>query len=288
MAEKQIQNLLKIEDKSDSNKIISTKLSPKEAINCLIKGIDINLSLYKGKEEKLDLLDKALDSHNGNAIIMTVLHLNRTIKSSIFNYELSKRSLAADHYIFYLRQNQKIDLLIDTLSMLGRHEESAITAYSHSINCSTIETKIKNLKNCLRNHFSSGGNDILFWRDFIAEEITLLEQQLPIEFDDKRQERNALNPVFERIPRTPVTDCSVISTLYYCCLYHYSLSENHLASPKAISKNYQLSQKQFIWTALSALAKCQQWSDIDSLFEYKVIKYIFINCFIFYSNFFCI
>ena len=270
MAEKHIQNLLRNEEKSVSIQSISDNLSPKEAISHLSKGFDINLSQFKGKNEKLELLDEAIDSHNGNAITIAVLHLNRTIKASIFNQELKKRSLAADHYIFYLKENQRTNELIDVLSMLNRHEEAAITAYTQAISCSNVETKIYNLKNCLRNHFSTGGNEIVFWRDFIAEEISLLEQQLPIEADDKRQERNALNSLFEQIPRTPITDTPVISTLYYCCLYHYSLPENHLASPKAISKTFQLSQKQFIWTALSALALCKQWTQIDALFEYKV------------------
>ena len=276
MAKKQIRDLLTAGESTSSNRVIATKLIPKEAIDCLSRGIEINLSLYKGKEEKLQLVDEAVNRNDGNAIITTVLHLNRTIKPSIFNYELSKRSVAADHYIFYLKENQRTDQLIDTLSMLGRHEEAAITAYNQAISCSNVDTKIHNLKNCLRNHFSTGGNEISFWRDLIAEQISLLEQQLPIEADDKRQELNALNPLFLEIPRKPLPDCSVISTLHYCCLYHYSLPENHLASPKAICKTYQLNQKQFVWTALNAMASAKRWTEIDTLFEYKV-KYYFRN-----------
>ncbi|CAG2161178.1 unnamed protein product [Oppiella nova] len=248
---------------------VGSKRSPQHVINSLSKGIDIDLHEYKGKEDKLELLDTALHTNEGNAIISVVLHLKRTTKDSIFNYELSRRSLAADHYLFYLRQNKRMTELVDTLSMLGRHEEAAITAYSQAIACRDIDTKVHNLKSCLRNHFTSGGNDCIFWNNYISEQISLLELQLPIESDDRRQEREGHNQLFTQTQRTPLIDLPVLSTLYYCCLFHYCLSENHLASPKAICKAFYLSDQQFVWTALSALAQTRQWLQIDTLFEYK-------------------
>jgi hypothetical protein len=236
----------------------------------MVKGINVYLNVYKGKEEKLNLLDFAIDSNDGNAITSVVLFLQRTLKPGIFNYELSKRSLAADHYIYYLKEMEQINDLIDILAMLGRHEDAAMMLYMQAINCKSSETKIRNLKSCLQSHFTTGGNSIAFWSSFISEQISLLEQQLPIEADDFRQEREAINPIFQQIPRSPIINLPVIKTLYYCCLYHYSLPENHFASPKSIRKFYQLSEKQFVWTALSALAKCNRWQEIDTLFEYKV------------------
>jgi hypothetical protein len=273
LAEKQIQNCLNHLEKEEKTLLsnrVSTKLSPKEAIDCMVKGINVDLNVYKGKEEKLYLLDFAIDSNDGNAITSVVLFLQRTLKPALFNHELSKRSLAADHYVYYLKEMQQINDLIDILAMLGRHEDAAMMLYMQAINCKSSETKIRNLKSCLQSHFTTGGNSITFWSSFISEQISLLEQQLPIEADDSRQEREAINPIFQQIARSPIINLPVITTLYYCCLYHYSLPENHFASPKSICKFYQLSQKQFVWTALSALAKCNRWQEIDALFEYKV------------------
>jgi len=273
LAEKQIQNylnLLQHEEKSLLLNTDSTKISPKEAIDYMVKGINVYLNVYKGKEEKLSLLDNAIDSNDGNTITSVILFLQRTLKPAIFNYELSKRPLAADHYIYYLKEVEQINELVDILAMLGRHEDAAMMQYMQAISSKNTETKIRNLKSCLRSHFTTGGNNIKFWSGFISEQISLLERQLPIEADDLRQEREGLTSIFQQIPRSPLINLPVITTLYYCCLYHYSLSENHFASPKSICKFFQLSQKQFVWTALLALAKCNRWQDIDALFEYKV------------------
>ena len=48
------------------------------------------------------------------------------------------------------------------------------------------------------------------------------------------------------------------------------MSENNFASPKAIRKAHNISERQFYWTALRALAKAKKWADIDQLFQYQV------------------
>ncbi|XP_054168939.1 spermatogenesis-defective protein 39 homolog [Oppia nitens] len=277
LAEEQIQKCLKeierrnADDDDGSNARQSDRqLTVKEAVNCLTKGRDVNLRRYKSLADKLKLLDTAIDSKDSNAIISTVVHLKRTVKPSIFNTELIKRSIAADHYVSYLRQYDRYDELYDLLAMLCRHQELAFMAISQAIGSGVnITSKINNLKSCLRKHMTTGGQDMMFWQHLITDQIQLLEQQLPIEADDQRQERDGLNPEFAKIPRPTLTNLSVISTLYYCCLYHYDLADNHFASPSNLTKNFKLNQKQFVWTAVTALANTGRWDQIDGLFQHK-------------------
>ncbi|KAF1377107.1 hypothetical protein PFLUV_G00218510 [Perca fluviatilis] len=58
----------------------------------------------------------------------------------------------------------------------------------------------------------------------------------------------------------------LITTLYYCCFYHYAEAEGTYSSPLNIRQTFKLSEKQFFVTALAARAKLKAWSDVDSLF----------------------
>ena len=251
-----------------------------DTINSLFEGENVNLYIFKGREEKVELLDLAIKNHNGNSIIAIVLFMKNTLNQSIFNFELIKRPEAADHYVNYLKQTSQLNELVDTLTMLGRNEEAAMVRYSQAIIKKSCEAKINSLKNCLQNHFSIGDSNVTFWSRFISEQISLLERQLPIETEAQRQEKVQNTPVdIGYKQRLTILNKPVITTLYYCCLYHYNLPENFLASPIAIKKFHNLSEKQYSWTALLALSHAQKWNEIDSLFEVKVYSWfiLFIN-----------
>ena len=200
-----------------------------------------------------------------------------------------RRPVASDQYLIYLKNTEQIDQLLDTLTMLGRHEEAAFALYSRAILSRSSENKIKQLKKALLS-FTSGGSEVLQWQCYIKEQISLLEQQLPIEVDDKRREAEEIctlqdsstnnqslsetqhpsSNLFVIFPRPQLVGMTVLETLHYCCRYHYYLQDNNFASPFYIKKKFALSEKQFLWTALKALSKNAMWPDIDTLFEYKV------------------
>lgn len=274
--EKQVQNCLSsLTIKEAVPTHSGEKLHPREAIKCLIRGRDVILSSYKSLNEKLALLDIAIEYHDGNAITAVVLFMKKTLKQSLFNRELCKRPQGANHYVCYLQQNGQINELIDVLTMLGRFEEAAVVKYKQVISAARVETKIKNLETCLQSYFYTDGESMSLWYSLIRAQIALLQIQLPIEVEDARQERDNQNPQFLQISRIPVTNTPTLKTLYYCCLFHYMLPENNFASPQGIYKSHQLSSKQFQWIALLALSKCQRWSDIDALFESKVRHFPF-------------
>lgn len=240
-------------------------IPPHKTARCLFTGQAYFLEQYKSKEEKLLLLDSAIKLHDGNSITAAVLFLEKTLKRSIFHQILMERPRAASHYINYLRIQQKHVELIDTLVMLQKLEDAAMIEYKSAVSVQQPEQKLKSIQRCWKNHFE---RSFPLCSDLVREYCHLLERQLPIEEEDARQERENKNTAFQNLPRTTsLLNMPVITTLYYCCLYHYTLPENHLASPLSIKKDHQLSNKQFVWTALAALTKRQMWREIDSLFE---------------------
>ncbi|KAL1228828.1 Spermatogenesis-defective protein [Trichinella spiralis] len=95
---------------------------------------------------------------------------------------------------------------------------------------------------------------------FLNSYADLLEHQLPIDAADNsvRVEGGLKN-------EKSVVDSSVLETLMYCCRLHYELPSNSLASPLSIRNKFALTEQQFDWIAIKALAERQQWAEIQKL-----------------------
>ena len=79
---------------------------------------------------------------------------------------------------------------------------------------------------------------------------------------------------------TNLVDRSVLVTLFYCCMYHWESNFSNKNSPMSIKKTFNLSDKQFLWTALQGRARVKHWPlpvDFDNLFSTKVSKTIFTS-----------
>lgn len=229
----------------------------------------------KSKQDKLLFLNKAIERRDGDFVTTAVLHMKDTLSQRIFYQEINSRQEATDSYINFLRVTDQTDKLIDFLSMTGRQEEAAIIKLKQALSVKSPDSRKKAIIHCNMNYFSSAvgsSRDLLsFWSDFLTQETALLERQLPIEEQDKQSGSQATseeNAIFLETPRS-VVNLSVISTLFYCCLHHYDLPENYLASPVSIKKSFDLNDKQFTWTALLALSMKKRWNLVDSLFQGK-------------------
>lgn len=252
----------------------------------------VNLSFFKRKEQKLELLDYAILAGDKYTMTKVILYLENTLKSPIFFYELIRRPVAADHYLLYLRNTEQLDEEINLLNMMGRYEDVAFAMYARAVKSSAEpQQQVKLLKRSLQN-FTTGGSEVMQWQTFIKEHISLLEQQLPIEMDDVRRTEEAIkfanleisninvqnnekNELFVIYPRCRLIGLSLMETLRYCCIYHYHLPDNNFASPFYLKKAFHINERQFLWIALHSLAKTSRWSEIDNLFEYKVsIKFL--------------
>ncbi|GFO11147.1 spermatogenesis-defective protein 39 homolog [Plakobranchus ocellatus] len=245
------------------------KLPVEDTLRRILKGEVFSLEMYKSLADKLCLLDQAIALHDGNAIMTAVLFLQRTVTRHIFTKELVKRPVAASHYLTYLKAHFEFPEYINTLIMLGRTEEAAIFKYQQTLPTADVSVKISKLNDCLRGHFQS---DPVLSHDasLVQESVDLLERQRPIDESDANLEASGRSALFRDFPRKrSLIGMPVVTTLYYCCLYHYDLGENSLASPAALRKKYQISDKQFTRTAIGARAKLRQWKDIEAILTTK-------------------
>ncbi|KAH8028193.1 hypothetical protein HPB51_014148 [Rhipicephalus microplus] len=205
--------------------------TPEETVRNIVIGQPYFLGQHRSKEDKIALLNEAVRIQDGNAIIAVLLFLKETLKQSLFNQELMQRPRAVSHYLSHLRAVQDNSQLMDVLGMLGRAEDAAMIKYKLAVETPEAATRLRNLQSCYKSHFQSDAS-LEAQAELVREELKLLEMQLTIEEQDSRAEVEGQNILMQEFPRkAPVVGTSLITTLYYCCLYHYNVSNNHIASP---------------------------------------------------------
>ncbi|XP_037575080.1 spermatogenesis-defective protein 39 homolog [Dermacentor silvarum] len=243
--------------------------TPEETVRNIVIGQPYFLGQHRSKEDKIALLNEAVRVQDGNAIIAVLLFLKQTLKQSLFNQELMQRPRAVSHYVSHLRAVQDNSQLMDVLGMLGRAEDAAMVKYKLAVETPEAATRLRNLQSCYKSHFQSDPS-LEMQAELVREELKLLEMQLIIEEQDSKAEKEGQNILMQEFPRkAPVVGTSLVTTLYYCCLYHYNVSNSHIASPSQMKALFNLTEKQFVWTALAALAQIKHWKEIDNLFQGK-------------------
>ncbi|KAJ1366766.1 hypothetical protein KIN20_027522 [Parelaphostrongylus tenuis] len=236
----------------------------KEAVRRLLKGDPVSLEWYRSKEEKLQLLDAAIDIVDGNVILTVVLYLKNTLMDSLFRDILLRKPQAAEEYISYLKLTRDYDELTTTLFALGRNADAAMVEFSAALRHQVHEQKIQALRKCVRSGFSD---------PFLATEaavvndyVNLLERQIPINVADDQIK----SATFSAFPKNAsLVGQSVIATYYYCCLYHYDDPAHSLANPSNIRDAFRLTEKEAVWTSVSALARQSRWPDVERVLQPK-------------------
>lgn len=226
-------------------------------INKLLMGKPTSLGIYKSLTEKQELLDGALSSGNGDAILQVVMFLKGTLKSSLFNQMLKSRSVAANHYIEYLQTTMKIGEASEMLLMIGRFQEAAIMQFKVAAVSKNVIQKLEKLKKIQELFNQPGCNPFLAQQ--VSNYCNLLELQI--------NERLYFQP-------NDVLEKSAIETLYLCCDKFQKWSDptaNTITNPHKIVENYSITPAQFEWIALNSRGKSQAWRDIEALFEKKSI-----------------
>ncbi|ETN76791.1 hypothetical protein NECAME_11426 [Necator americanus] len=222
----------------------------KEAVRRLMKGDPVSLEWYRSKEEKVQLLEAAIAIVDGNVILAVVLFLKNTLMDSLFRDLLLRKPEAAEEYIAYLKIIRDYDELTTTLFALGRNADAAMIEFSAAIRHQVADQKVQALKKCVRSGFS----DPLLTTEaaVVNDYISLLERQIPINVADDQSK----NAVFTAFPKNAsLVGKSTIATYYYCCLYHYDDPVHALANPGGVRDSFRITDKEAVWTCVSALAK---------------------------------
>jgi VPS33B-interacting protein in polarity and apical restriction len=87
----------------------------------------VSLVAYKSLQDKERLLDEAISSGNGDAVLHVVKFLTQTLKKKLVHRILLSRPMAVNHYLHYLTLRLQISECTELLVMLGRHQEAAVS-----------------------------------------------------------------------------------------------------------------------------------------------------------------
>ncbi|KAG5681797.1 hypothetical protein PVAND_011205 [Polypedilum vanderplanki] len=214
-----------------------------------------SLDCYKSINDKEKLLDEAISSGNGDAILQVVLFLKNTLKPILFQKLLANRSEAVEHYLNYLSTTMKICEAVDILTMLDRQQEAIMLQFKTIVQSKNTVQKLDKLKIFIQ-PTSSSINPFLMTQ--MRYYINLLELQI--------NERLYFQP-------HDVLDKSLLETLYFACekfqKFSDPLTSQNDTNPFKMIEQYNITSAQFEWIALNQRARAQAWRDIETLFEKK-------------------
>uniref|UniRef100_UPI0037E852D8 spermatogenesis-defective protein 39 homolog n=1 Tax=Semicossyphus pulcher TaxID=241346 RepID=UPI0037E852D8 len=235
--------------------------SPEETVHRMQQGKAVSLEKFRSLQDKLLLLDFAVSAHDGNVITAVLIYLKRTLNKEVLFRELESRQTALRHLIQYLTETRDQRLLLELLRALGRTEDAALLQYKEHLSIPDDNKRRDFLKCCLSLPFSAEDSA------HVQDHYTLLERQIIIEATDRQNERGGKVEIFQKFPRrASILNMPLVTTLYYCCFYHYDESEGTYSSPLNIRQTFKISEKQYFVTALAARAKLKAWLDVDALF----------------------
>uniref|UniRef100_A0A667XRS4 Spermatogenesis-defective protein 39 homolog n=1 Tax=Myripristis murdjan TaxID=586833 RepID=A0A667XRS4_9TELE len=223
--------------------------------------VAVSLEKFRSLQEKLLLLDEAVGVHDGNVITAVLIYLKKSLSKEVLFRELESRQTALRHFIHYLTESKEQRLLLELYRALGRTEDEALLQYKEHLRITDENKRRDFLKSCVSLPFSPED------AGHVQDHYTLLERQIIIEATDRQAETGGKVEIFQKFPRrASILNMPLITTLYYCCFYHYAETEGTYSSPANIRQTFRIAEKQYFVTALAARAKLKAWHDVDALF----------------------
>lgn len=238
--------------------------SPEDTVRRMQRNKPYALERFRSLKQKMELLDEALKLNDGNVITAILIFLKRTLSKEILFQELEPRQIALHHFIRFLKEIKDQQLLLELLKALGRTEDCALIQYKDYLNIHDEMRRKEFLKDCIKLPFPVEDAAL------VLDHYTLLERQIIVEASDKRFETDGQREIFKKYPRkATILNMPLITTLYYCCFYHYGEPEGTFSSPSNLKKTFKISEKQYLLTATAARAKLKAWFDVDALYTTK-------------------
>ncbi|XP_067944507.1 spermatogenesis-defective protein 39 homolog [Watersipora subatra] len=243
-------------------------LPVEETIKRMLCGKPYILESYKSLKDKKALLSSALAKHDGNTINAVILFLKQTLNQSLFQSTLLEVG-GAEQYVSYLKQTDGVEEAEDIVSMIGKSEDAAMTRYRFAIQPTSVDQKINRLKSCQMSQFEL--NPVLATDcQHISNQISLLQVQQIIERADAEMEAQGKHHIMRTHKRRgTLPNQPLLTTLYYCCLYHYDQSHTQFSSPHYLIDKFKMTDTQLQWMATAALSRIHRWSQLEQLFAGK-------------------
>nr|XP_012144308.1 PREDICTED: spermatogenesis-defective protein 39 homolog isoform X3 [Megachile rotundata] len=217
-----------------------TATQPDITLRKILLGQPYSLEPYKSFACKTSLLDAAIISGDGNAILVR----------SLVQRILAERPDAVNVYIKYLSTRLQINEITDILTMLGQTVDAAMKTLHIIIkNTRDPDRLLQKLRNSYKTQFSALTD--CKEASFVQSYIKLLEWQMVV----KKVEGN------EDIE----LNSSVLDCLRYACSNHWNVPEGTLISPAILSQQHEISPRQYQKVALEVRTAAGEWEDVDKL-----------------------
>lgn len=237
-------------DKLKNLHLETSSVQPDITLRKILLGQPYSLEQYKSLASKIALLDAAIISGDGNAILIIILFLTKTLKRSLVQKILAERLDAVNVYIRYLSIRLQINEITDILTMLGQSTDSAMKTLHIIIkNTRDPDRLLNKLRNCYKTQFSALAE--CKEASFVQSYIQLLEWQKIAKVVEGNEEIEL--------------NSSVLDCLRHACKGHWDLPEGKLMSPTNLSQQYDVSPRQYQKVALEVRAAAKEWDDIDRL-----------------------
>lgn len=198
------------------------------------------------------LLDEALKLGDGDVVCAVLLFLQKSLHQKVLFQLLKDRPSAAQEYIAILEKQKAFKEAAMLCNQLQQPKEAVIHLFN---SCFVDEEKnllmsLERTVNELKQH-----KNIEIETDALREYVQLLERQHPIALSKSRsQDTEIENVKFSSLIGKPVSSGTLVgspllSTLQYCCRFSWDAPENLLASPIGLKKNFNLTERQYVWNA---------------------------------------
>ncbi|XP_063976175.1 spermatogenesis-defective protein 39 homolog [Diachasmimorpha longicaudata] len=228
----------------------SPVVDPTITLRRILLGQPFSLEKYKSLSNKTALLDAAISSGNGDAILIIILFITKTLKPALVQRLLMERSDAVNIYVHYLSTRLMMNEITDLLAMQGRPIDAAMTNLNVIIKNTRDEARlIQKLNKCYKTQFMNSPE--CRETPFVQNYIKLLEWKTALK-------NTKLLEDFK--PNSSVLDC-----LRYSCREHYGASDGTLVAPAMLDHQHEISPRQYQKVALEARVGVKAWEDVDGL-----------------------
>ncbi|XP_011505739.1 PREDICTED: spermatogenesis-defective protein 39 homolog [Ceratosolen solmsi marchali] len=236
----------------------SFSVHPDATLRNILIGQPYSLEQYKSLSSKTALIDAAIKSGNGNAILGITLFLKRTLKRSVLQKLLFERPEVLHMYIHYLSTRMCISEICDLLTAQGKTTDAAIRCLNIIIkNTDKAEGSIDLLLAKITKHYTMFFSNLSDCREtaFVKSYVKLLEWQK--NFHLKLSEPLKCNS-------------SALECLRLTCKDYWGAKvENNSLSPLSLAQSQKISPRQYQKVAIVTRASVQAWDDIDALLHKK-------------------
>ncbi|EFA11528.2 hypothetical protein TcasGA2_TC014243 [Tribolium castaneum] len=217
-------------------------LSPEDAIKKMFCGRNVPLTPYKSLEDKLKLLDTAIDIADGDSILTVLLFMKKTLCPNIFYTQLAKRNIAVVQYANYLVDANDSEGLVELFLATRNISYMKQIYYLLAKDDLSRDSLLKKLQQFNVNHAHNFYSPEERWE--IEENIAFLEFQIKHNLSSKS--------VIE-----------LLTNLY--------MTNDNSGLIDEFQKQFKIDSFQSDWVMMSVCCKLQNWDKLLTTFINKSV-----------------